>query len=123
MSELPRHGRRVGAAVSSAAAWASVGEVRQARAWVTPTVEDGGRSGDPEWAAKWAAGVRVPDTHQRLRTQAHWPSPAANHPSTNGSPPTCQRPFTARQSLPKRQLSAAWVENLMGFPPDWTIIR
>jgi len=35
----------------------------------TPTVEDAGRDGSPEWAARWAAGEPVPTTQQRLRTQ------------------------------------------------------
>ena len=52
---------------------------RQAvRAWVTPTVEDASREGSRSWAERWASGARVPDTHQRLRTQAHWPTPDAS---------------------------------------------
>ncbi len=36
---------------------------------LTPTVEDAGRAGSAEWAARWAAGEVIPETQQRLRTQ------------------------------------------------------
>jgi hypothetical protein len=42
-------------------------------------VEDGGREGSKEWAARWASGEKIPFTQQRLRTQAlaAWPTPCA----------------------------------------------
>lgn len=48
--------------------------------WLTPTVEDAGREGSPEWAARWASGEKIPFTQQRLRTQAlaAWPTPDAS---------------------------------------------
>ena len=45
--------------------------------WPTPNVEDAGRQGDAEWAARWAAGEKVPTPHQRLRTKVLWPTPRA----------------------------------------------
>ena len=61
--------------------------------WNTPTVEDGGRNGSPEWAQRWAAGERIPDHQQRLRTQIHahptspaqWATPVASMPN-DGEP-------------------------------------
>lgn len=47
---------------------------RQAPRWCTPTVEDAGRAGDSEMAAKWARGETIATCHQRLRTQVLWPT-------------------------------------------------
>jgi hypothetical protein len=46
--------------------------------WLSPTAEDAGRMGSPEWAARWVSGEVIPETQQRLRTQvlAVWPTPS-----------------------------------------------
>jgi DNA (cytosine-5)-methyltransferase 1 len=50
----------------------------------TPTVEDAARYGSEEWAARWAAGEAIPETHQRLRTQVLMlPTPRTS--DTNGA--------------------------------------
>ena len=49
--------------------------------WLTPSVEDGGRSGSEKWAGRWANGETPPTYHQRLRTQVlaarMWATPSS----------------------------------------------
>jgi hypothetical protein len=54
--------------------------------WNTPTVEDAGRNGSPEWARRWAAGETIPEP-QQLRTQVLWPTPRAGETSDQTSVP------------------------------------
>lgn len=65
--------------------------------WNTPTVEDAGRNGSPEWARRWAAGETIPEPQQRLRTQVLWPTPDASmgtggRTGTRGASSTGMRP-------------------------------
>ena len=48
-------------------------------------MEDAGRNGSPEWARRWAAGETIPETQQRLRTQALWPTATAGDAKASGS--------------------------------------
>lgn len=91
----------------------------------TPTVEDAGRTGSADWAARWASGGVIPETQQRLRTQVlmvksqrwgryaaaidRWENitlhaaPDPTEPGRNGQP----------------RLSPRFVEFLMGLKPGW----
>ena len=75
--------------------------------WNTPTVEDAGRAGSPEWAERWAMGESPPTTQQRLRTQAlmNWPTPKASD-VTRGDCPSERRRKTP--CLPSQVKTINW---------------
>jgi len=78
--------------------------------WNTPTVEDAGRNGSLEWARRWAAGETIPETQQRLRTQALWPTATAGNSGGNrsayeGAP---FRPSLAGQARQASPQGSAW---------------
>jgi len=87
------------------------------RMWPTPTVEDGESKG---MSAKRLA-TRAPDN---LATAVRWASPSASdHKGTSGA--NClafQRGAYNRlaDQVSGGQLSAEWVEALMGLPLGWT---
>jgi len=99
--------------------------------WLTPSVEDGGRSGSEEWAERWANGETPPTCHQRLRTQViaarMWPTPSASSATIQDME---QAKFAGNDpNRPKYSdvksvgsLNPAWVECLMNFPLGWTDI-
>lgn len=94
--------------------------------WLSPTVEDAGRMGSPEWAARWASGEVIPETQQRLRTQVlgEWSTPTAHDAKHATAPPAALNRNTddlAVQSGASKAapLNPAWVATLMGFPSDW----
>jgi len=100
------------------------------RTWLSPTVEDAGRMGSPEWAARWASGEAIPETQQRLRTQvlATWSTPmASDYKSRGGSAgwegsDIVSAAATTFDPVRNVALNPAWVCRLMGFPDGWTII-
>lgn len=91
MSALPMSGRHTDASDSSSS--------RGDAMWNTPTVEDAGRNGSAEWARRWASGETIPETQQRLRTQALWPTPAAMMPNDSEDP----QEWLARAALLKEK--------------------
>lgn len=99
--------------------------------WNTPTVEDAGRNGSPEWAKRWADGETIPETQQRLRTQALWPTPKVQdekHTTISPSEAARNTPTLATAAMLSQRsecptpgsLNPEWVGQLMGFPAGWT---
>lgn len=79
----------------------------------TPTVEDASRSGDPAMAEKWARGERVPDTHQRLRTQVlveSFPTPTV-YDSTGTGSKRAEQKDGSRHAVSLHHLAADWSTN------------
>jgi hypothetical protein len=86
--------------------------LRPAQMFCTPTVEDASRSGDEEMAQRWARGERVPDTHQRLRTQVlgsaeSFPTPTVYDATGHGAPRAEQKDGS-RHAVSLHHLAAGW---------------
>lgn len=86
-------------------------QVVQLAGWLSPTVEDAGRNGSPEWAERWAKGETIPEHQQRLRTQSLLGATSESSPAGTANPAASV-------------LNPAMSRWLMGFPqsgeiPGW----
>lgn len=99
--------------------------------WLTPSAEDAGRAGSPEWAERWGAGEKVPTCQQRLRTQVLvaeklWATPTSrDYKDTGDCANVPENALLGRMVHPSKvegSLNPDWVESLMGFPIGYTDI-
>lgn len=96
--------------------------VEAARIWPTPTAQSRAQS------ARYPS-TETHHTGETLRDAVEWPTPtASSYGSSNNGCPGDGRETYATAGKPslsasvKGPLNPAWIEALMGFPPDWTRI-